>query len=98
MFPHDQARANPESYGDYLKRRLKQKKRIEGDERPLSVIYDSVARRAGYNNWSLFLRNLPLMSPSRFEDVQFALFHALIPETEGGDLDFDEFWFDGAGD
>ncbi|MCQ4265529.1 hypothetical protein CXK91_21835 [Stutzerimonas stutzeri] len=89
-----------DQYADALKRRLKQINKRSNDDTPLSALYDAAAMKVGYNNWSLFIKDLPSMSDARFKYVQDVFHNAdvLAHADYDQDIDIDEFWFEGAGD
>ncbi len=96
----DDLTSDRDLYADTLRRRLKQINKLANDGTPLSKLYDVAAMKVGYNNWSLFIKDLPIMSFARFQHVKDIFHDAGVLEYADydQDIDIDEFWFEGAGD
>lgn len=86
---------------DALKRSIKKLHRDTSDgKHTLAQLMTVAAHRVGYDQWSLFIQDIPRMTEKRFEQVQ-EIFDQIgvLPRLPPPEVDmFDDYWFDASGD
>lgn len=80
-----------------LKRSIKATHKTSESELSLMQHQNLVARSLGYPAWNLLVEDILDCAPGHFSNlVGLCEFKGLIEPSD--DVDFDEFWFDGAAD